>query len=286
MKKILAALFIGALAIAAPVAAPAQSISDLLGKLGGSSSTTSTVGNILSGIFSSTDFTVADIAGEYTSNGPAVTFKSDNFLQKAGGIAGAAAIESKLAPYYQQYGLDGMKLTIAHDGKFTMTIKKMKLMGILEENTADGANFTFKFQAFGKIKLGSLNAYIEKSGSQLDVMFDASKLKSLISAVGNFSGIKLAKAAASILDSYDGACIGFKMNKTGDVAAPADDNGTSASSSKSGLGSLLKGVLGGASSQQGEVIEETTEEVIEQPQSTPDSEQEKANSLLNLLKKK
>lgn len=77
--------------------ASAQSIGDLLKGLGqGSSDIGSTIGNALQGIFTKTDLTIEDIVGEYVSTGPAVAFKSDNFLQKAGGIAGAAALETKL----------------------------------------------------------------------------------------------------------------------------------------------------------------------------------------------
>ena len=93
--------------------AQAPSLGDLLKGLGGGSEqsgTGSTIGNILSGIFSKSDLTVEDLAGEYESDGPAITFKSDNFLQKAGGIAGAAALESKLQPYYQKYGITGRKI--------------------------------------------------------------------------------------------------------------------------------------------------------------------------------
>ena len=43
---------------------------------------------MLEGIFTKTNLEIADLVGEYESAGPAVSFKSDNFLQKAGGIAG------------------------------------------------------------------------------------------------------------------------------------------------------------------------------------------------------
>ncbi|MDE5903509.1 MAG: DUF4923 family protein, partial [Muribaculaceae bacterium] len=71
-----------------------------------------TVTNLIQGVFSKSDLTVADIAGEWTSNGSAVSFTSDNFLQKAGGVAAAAAIETKLNPYYEQYGLNAPLMTI------------------------------------------------------------------------------------------------------------------------------------------------------------------------------
>ena len=273
MKRILTAALFAAACLSATVPASAQSLSDILG--GGN--TGSTISNVLSGIFSNTNFTIADIAGEYQASGPAISFKSDNLLQKAGGIAGAAALESKLTPYYEQYGLNNMTLQIEQDGKFTMTVKKLKLTGTITEG-GDNGNFVFNFQAFGKIKLGNINAYIEKSGSSLELMFDASKLKTLISAIANFSGMSLAKTAAGILDSYDGACIGFKMNQTGSSTSSS----SSSSSSASGLGGLLNNVLGGDKSAITET-EETETVVVEEEQPAENATSQGINALKNLL---
>lgn len=215
--------------------ASAQSLEDLGNLLGGG-----TLGNIVEGIFSNSKISVADIAGDYTSTGPAVAFKSDNLLKKAGGMAGAAALESKLDPYYKKYGLDGIRLSIATDGNFTMTVKGMPIKGTLVQQDGD-ANFCFNFAAFGKISLGKVDAYIEKSGNSINVMFDASKLKSLISTVANFSGISLAKTLSTLLDSYDGATLGFKMTRTGGPSTPA------ASQQENGIGDLINGVLNGGS---------------------------------------
>ena len=65
-------------------------LKDILGAGGGA------LGNIVEGVFTKSDLTVADLEGEWTSTGSAVTFQSDNFLKKAGGTAAAGAVESKL----------------------------------------------------------------------------------------------------------------------------------------------------------------------------------------------
>lgn len=193
------------------------------------------LGNLLSGViegvFTKSDLTVADIVGEYQAEGPAVTFKSDNLLQKAGGIAGAATIESKLNPYYEQYGLNNMVLTVTEDGGFTMKIKSMNLKGTLTANQGEGT-FDFKFNVLG-INLGAFTAYVEKSGNTLKLMFDATKLKSFISTVAKLTGNTMATTLGSILDSYDGACIGWKMKCT---SAPENNNSGDALSN--GLGTL------------------------------------------------
>ncbi|MBD5310068.1 MAG: DUF4923 family protein [Bacteroides sp.] len=228
--------------------ANAQSIADILKGLGGStssstSSTASTVGNLLEGIFTKTNLSLDELVGEYQSTGPAVTFKSDNFLQKAGGIAGAAALETKLKPYYEQYGLTGMTLFVDNSYNFTMTVKGIKLSGVITKGSEEGT-FEFNFKIANAVPLGKFTAYVQKSGKNLDLMFDATKLKTIISGIAKFTGSKLAGSLGSILDSYDGACIGFKMSYTGAAASSTQETtpsstSTDTTSTNSGIGSLL-----------------------------------------------
>lgn len=238
----------------------AQNLSDILGGLGealggnGQSSQnqtgqnnnggSSTLGNILEGVFSSSNITVSDMAGVWTSNGPAVCFQSDNFLQKAGGIAAASMIESKLSPYYNQYGLNGAVMTINTDGTFSMKLKNITLKGNITQTTEKGV-FQFTFTALGSVKLGSIKTYVQKSYNTLSVMFDASKLKNLISGIAKIVNIQIVKTLTSILDSYQGLCVGFRMERTGNVKGQSTVNGSgSDNGSSSGLGGLIN-VLGG-----------------------------------------
>lgn len=238
----------------------AQNLSDILGGLGealggnGQSSQnqtgqnnnggSSTLGNILEGVFSSSNITVSDMAGVWTSNGPAVCFQSDNFLQKAGGIAAASMIESKLSPYYNQYGLNGAVMTINTDGTFSMKLKNITLKGNITQTTEKGV-FQFTFTALGSVKLGSIKTYIQKSYNTLSVMFDASKLKNLISGIAKIVNIQIVKTLTSLLDSYEGLCVGFRMERTGNVNGQTTVNGSDNNSgSSSGLGGLIN-VLGG-----------------------------------------
>ena len=236
--------------MASTVCVNAQSLGDLLGGLGGNNSGSGNVlTNIIEGVFTKSNLSLADLTGEYKAQGPAVTFKSDNLLQKAGGIAGAATIESKLNPYYEQYGLNNMTLTVDENANFTMKVKALSLKGTITKNDSEGT-FDFNFNIAG-INLGKFTAYIEKSGKNLNLMFDASKLKDIISAIAKFTGNSMAKALGSILDSYDGACIGWKMVATSQsnsssntTNTPTDSNNNSGSNSSisSGL-DALKGIL-------------------------------------------
>ncbi len=204
----------------------------------GKSGIGSTIGNMLQGIFTKSDIEVSDLIGEYESTGPAVAFKSDNFLKKAGGVAGATALETKLKPYYEQYGLIGMPFMVDKDGNFTLKVKRISIKGVLEKNDGDGT-FAFNIMVAG-MRLGRFTAYIEKSGKDLNLMFDATKLKELLTTIGNLTGTGMTKTLAKILESYDGACIGFDMKYTGGSEANGTINPADSTPSKStGLDGLL-----------------------------------------------
>lgn len=242
--KIVRRILLAAVMVMATQIVTAQNIGELLKGIGGGGSTGDIISNVIEGVFTKTNLSLADLVGEYKSQGPAVTFKSDNFLQKAGGIAGAAAIEAKLNPYYEQYGLNNMTLTVDQDAQFKMTIKGISLSGTITKNENEGT-FEFNFKVVG-FNLGKFTAYIEKSGSNLNLMFDATKLKSFISTVAKFTGNSLASTVGSILDSYEGACIGFKMVSISSTAqtqnSAAQDNTQQQDSTSSGSSIVDQGL--------------------------------------------
>lgn len=239
--KILKTLMVGTMFMVSTLCANSQGLGDILGSLSGKGSGSGNVlSNIIEGVFTKSNLSLADLVGEYKAQGPAVTFKSDNLLQKAGGIAGAATIESKLNPYYEQYGLNNMTLTVDNEYNFTMKVKSLSLKGTITKNDSEGT-FDFNFNVAG-IKLGKFTAYIEKSGKNLNLMFDASKLVTLISAIAKFTGNSMATTLASLLDSYDGACIGWKMVSTGTSTNNSNSESGSGSAVSSGL-DALKGIL-------------------------------------------
>lgn len=242
------------------VPASQADIKDLLGSLagaaGGSSSSDSSdssgssalgdaLGGLISGLLGGGQLSEADIAGIYQYKEPAVTFKSDNLLQKAGGAAMAATIVNKLAPYYSRAGMENLVVTLNADKTFEFQLGKIKLSGTFERDSAQtqSNSFVFNFTAFGKLKLSSIDADVQRTSSGIIITFDASKLLTLVNTIANLTGKQSLQAAASFLNSYDGLNCGFSLTKTGNVA-PAATSGTStestdSSTTKSGLGSLL-----------------------------------------------
>lgn len=193
----------------------AQSLKDLLGKVGNSGSG-STVGNVLQGLFSSSNISVEDMTGVWKAEGSAVCFQGEGFLKQAGGAAASATIKKKLDPYYQKYGLTGAVLTIRPDGKFELKIKKVTLKGTILQSDEKGI-FYFKFEVFNKVNLGKVKTYVQKTSRTMDVMFDATKLMQIVSTVGKATNISVANTFANLLSQYKGLCVGFSTNLTQNI---------------------------------------------------------------------
>ncbi|MDE6255580.1 MAG: DUF4923 family protein, partial [Muribaculaceae bacterium] len=109
-------------------------------------------------------------------------------------------------------GLNGAVLTVDNSGNFTLTVKKIKLQGTITE-TGEKGIFNFNFKALGKVSMGSVKTYIQKTSNSMDVMFDATKMMTIMTTVAKVTNVKSLSALSSILNSYDGLCVGFKMSK-------------------------------------------------------------------------
>lgn len=170
------------------------------------------LGGVVSGLISTDKVDTQKMTGTWKYTSPAVCFKSENFLQKAGGSAVAGTIEGKLAPYYKTAGLDKLVLTVNEDKTFTMQSGKIRLAGTVE--TDGQGEVYFNFQALGKLNIGKMKAYVTMTaGKQMSLMFDVTKLVQIVKAVGSVSGSTAIKGVSALLDSYDGVCAGFKLAK-------------------------------------------------------------------------
>jgi len=265
MKKFVLALMT-LFAISAPAMKAEPDIRDLLGGLAGSGASTDdsgqsgntlgdALGNLVSGLLGGGKLSEADLAGVYKYKEPAITFKSDNLLQKAGGAAMAATIVNKLAPYYDRAGMNNLVVTMTPEKTFEFSLGRIKLSGTFEkDSTQTSANsFLFNFKAFGKVSAGRISADVQRTGNGLIITFDASKLLTLMNTVAKLTGKQTLQAAAKFLNSYDGLNCGFSLTKTADVApttgttpstpssSQGDNRTVSPDSTRSdGLGSLLQ----------------------------------------------
>lgn len=167
-------------------------------------------GSVVDNILKTDDLEVEDLEGTWKSSGPAVSFKSENVLEKAGGVAAATTIENKLAPYYKKAGLENVVFTFTKEGAVTVTLKNGRtISGTVVKGEVEG---TMVF-TFGKLNLlGNLTAYVSK-GTSLNIMFDADKLVKLVTAIANYSKNTTLTSVSTLLNSYDGVYAGFKFDK-------------------------------------------------------------------------
>ncbi len=193
-------------------------LNGLGGNSGGESSVTDAISGIVGNLLSSDKLSLSEITGSWTYSEPAVCFKSENLLQKAGGAAVASTIKDKLSPYYKITGLDNIQLTINSDSTFVMKVRKITLQGSVHiiNDSESQSNLEFDFSALGKINLGRINAYvvINKVNNSMDLMFDVTKLITIAEKVSVIAKSSAITSAVNLLKSYDGICAGFTMSKT------------------------------------------------------------------------
>lgn len=203
--------------MATSVSVSAFNIKDALkgAGVGDKESAVGSVVDALGNVLSTGKLDVKQLKGNWKYSAPAVSFASDNFLKKAGGAAAATLITDKLAPIYKTAGIDKMALDIDEEGGFQMKVRGVTLKGTITplEKEDTQANFEFNFQA-GSIKVGKMNAYVEKSVTgAMKLTFDVSKLISLVESIAKFSGNSTLKSASSLLSGYDGLCAGFELKR-------------------------------------------------------------------------
>lgn len=224
MKRTLSAILSGMLLLGASLDAHAFDPSSLLSGNG-----LSGIGDAITSMVANKNFELKDLVGEWSYSSPAVTFVSDNALQKVGGAAAATALEAKIKPYYEKFGFTGFTLSVAEDYSFTMKVRNIPLKGTIEKDETSG-NLLFHFSAFKKMNLGTVAADASKSGSTLILTFDMTKLISIAEKVSSISGNSTAKALSGVLSSYDGLFAGFKLSRHGE--APSSSTETPATDAK------------------------------------------------------
>lgn len=153
--------------------------------------------------------TTTDITGTWQYTGSAISFESDNLLQKAGGAAAAGVAEEKLNEQLEKLGIKKgqMSFTFSADSTFTVQVGSRKLPGTY---TFDNANqkINLKFA-----KLLGINATLKATSSSMDLLFNSDKLLKIIVYISGKSSNSTLKTISSLAESYDGMMLGFSLQK-------------------------------------------------------------------------
>ena len=180
--------------IAALLMAPdsqAQSLKDLLNKE-----------NIEKAVNAITGKSTASMEGTWTYAGSAIEFESDNLLQKAGGAVAANAAENKLNEQLARVGIKEGQMSFTFNADSTFTAK-----GTYSYD-ASTQNASLKF-----MKLIPLNAKINCTSANMDLLFNSDKLLKLITLISSKSNNSTLKTIGSLANSYDGMMLGFALKK-------------------------------------------------------------------------
>lgn len=150
-----------------------------------------------------------DLVGTWQYQGAACQFKSDELLQKAGGIALAEGLEKKLDNAYVKAGIKAgtFSYTFDSDSTFISQVGKKKLKGTCSYDVNSGI-LTLKYYS-----LFSSEVRIVKSGETISMLFDADCLLKLVTLLSGYSKNTALNALGKVAEQYDGMLMGFEMAK-------------------------------------------------------------------------
>ena len=189
-------LFVAALFAASDC--QAQSLKDLFNKE-----------NIEKAVNTITGKSTASMEGTWAYTGSAIEFKSDNLLQKAGGSVAAGAAESKLNEQLAKVGIKEGQMSFTFNADSTLTVKvgTKSIKGTYSYD-ASSQQATLKL-----MKLIPLNAKVNCTSTNMDLLFNSDKLLKLVALISSKSSNSTLKAIGSLANSYDGMMLGFALKK-------------------------------------------------------------------------
>ena len=167
-----------------------------------------TLSNVITSVIGAQKVSAKDLVGSWTYSAPGCAFTSDQLLAKAGGEVVAGQIKEKVLPYYQQIGISSSNTTITfnQDGTYSASFRGTPMSG---KWTYDEASSKVTLQGL----LLNINCYAKRNANGIGLLFEASKLLTMLQTVAAMSGNANIQAVGEISKSYDGLRIGFDFTK-------------------------------------------------------------------------
>ena len=163
------------------------------------------LGNILQSVLTGTTRpTKQQLIGSWSYSQPGCAFTSEKLLTQAGGEVVAAEIKAKLAPTFQSIGIKSSNTSVIfnQDGTFSA-----KFAG-----TGMNGNYTYD-EATGKVTLQgmllTINCYAKRNSDGIALLFESSKLLTLLQTISALSGNGTLQTVGEISKNYDGVRLGF-----------------------------------------------------------------------------
>jgi len=165
------------------------------------------LGNILGSVLGLDKMTQANLVGTWSYNQPGCAFTSEQLLAQAGGEIAASQIKTKLQPTFQKVGINASntQVTFSQDGTFTAKIAGKQWSG----------KYTFD-ESTSKVTMTGLllnvNCYAKRNSNGIALLFEASKLLTLIQTMSALNGGSSTLGTISdIAKNYNGLRVGFDM---------------------------------------------------------------------------
>jgi len=167
-----------------------------------------TLGNMLQSVLGLDKMTQTDIIGTWKYAQPGCAFTSEQLLAQAGGEVAATAIKQKLAPTFKKIGVKPANtyVTFNQDGTFVASFAGKAFQG----------NYTYDASTSKVVMQGlllNMTCYAKKNSDGIALLFEASKLLTMMQTLSALSGNQNMQAISSIAGSYNGLRVGFDMTK-------------------------------------------------------------------------
>lgn len=163
-----------------------------------------TVGNVITSVIGGQKVTAKHLIGSWHYSQPGCAFMSDQLLAKAGGEVAAAKVKQKALPYYQKIGITPQNtyITFKQDGTYQASFDGKPMSG---QWTLDESTCRVTLQGL----LLSINCYAKRNVDGIALLFEASKLLTLMQTIAALSGNQTIQTIGDLSKSYDGMRLGF-----------------------------------------------------------------------------
>ena len=167
-----------------------------------------TISNVITSVIGAQTVTKANLIGTWKYSAPGCAFTSENLLAKAGGEVAAAQIKQKVLPYYQQLGISSSNtyITFKEDGTYSASFRGTPMSG---NWTLNESSYKVTLQGM----LLNINCYAKRNANGIGLLFEASKLLTMLQTMAAMSGNQNIQAVGEISKSYDGVRLGFDFAK-------------------------------------------------------------------------
>lgn len=212
-KSIIKIALVAAAAFLMPSTMNAQ-FADLLNKaqslFGGSSSTTSTITNVVGNLLGNTKITAQKLEGTWSYTQPCIAFESESTLNNIGGSVASAKIEEKLKTGLDKAGIkEGqMSITFNADKTFYISTGNRQISGTYE---VEGSDLSLTFKTTKK----TIKTNVKLSLGTLQIAMNADKMLQIVNTIATKASAYSSsmKTVSTLLSQYKSMYLGLKFKK-------------------------------------------------------------------------